>query len=353
MHALEHTFPSSSNLLCVWHVQKNVLAKCKRQFTGEGWEEFLRCWTGVVKARTEEDFIARWRELCASYDEETPSVINYLQDTWLPYKERFVSAWANRYLHLGNTATSRVGGAHATLKKYLQVSTANLFVVYEKILLLLEQQYNEIKAMVGKDRIRTPHALNTPFYSQVINNISSFALKKVHQEFLKASRASDYPLGPCHCTLETSMGLPCAHIIRTLITNNQKVRTNDFHQHWWIDGREIPQPLPAGDNQNPLQNVIQNLTERYATWPSHHAAATLNHMSEIIQESPVVLQNPLVPRTRGRPVGARNNVRSQSSTQRDLSAFELAEQGNNSRRCSVCRQIGHNSRSCPHRMREV
>ncbi|KAH6574902.1 hypothetical protein BASA62_002267 [Batrachochytrium salamandrivorans] len=58
-------------------------------------------------------------------------------------------------------------------------------------------------------------------------------------------------------------------------------------------------------------------------------------MSEIIQESPVVLQNPLVPRTRGRPVGARNNVRSQSSTQRDLSAFELAEQGNNSRRCSA------------------
>ncbi|KAH6567826.1 hypothetical protein BASA62_005787 [Batrachochytrium salamandrivorans] len=199
--------------------------------------------------------------------------------------------------------------------------------------------------MVGKDRIRTPHALNIPFYSQVVNNISSFALKKVHQEFLKASRASDHPLGPCHCTLETSMGLPCAHIIRALITNNQKVRTNDFHQHWWIDGREIPQPPPAGDNQNPLQNVIQNLTERYATWPPHHAAATLNHMSEMIQESPVVLQNPLVPRTRGRPVGARNNVRSQSSTQRDLSAFELAEQGNNSRRCSVCRQIDHSTAS--------
>ncbi|KAH9274508.1 hypothetical protein BASA83_003141 [Batrachochytrium salamandrivorans] len=193
--------------------------------------------------------------------------------------------------------------------------------------------------MISKDRIRTPHALNIPFYSQVVNNISAFALKRAHQEFLKASRTPDHSLGPCHCTLETSMGLPCAHIIRTLITNNQKVRTNDFHQHWWIDGREIPQPPPAGDNQNPLQNVIQNLTERYATWPPHHAAATLNHMSEMIQGSPVVLQNPLVPRTRGRPVGARNNVRSQSSTQRDLSAFELAEQGNNSRRCGASKGI--------------
>ncbi|KAH6577658.1 hypothetical protein BASA60_003920 [Batrachochytrium salamandrivorans] len=108
---------------------------------------------------------------------------------------------------------------------------------------MLEQQYNEIKAMVGKDQIRDPTCTKYPILL-----------------------SSDQPYFCLRVKEETSMGLPCAHIIRTLITNNQNGRLSS-------------------------------------------------------------LQNPLVPRTRGRPVGARNNVRSQSSTQRDLSAFELAEQG--------------------------
>ncbi|KAH9274807.1 hypothetical protein BASA83_003016 [Batrachochytrium salamandrivorans] len=123
-----------------------------------------------------------------------------------------------------------------------------------------------------------------------------------------------------------------------------KGEDHDFHQHWWIDGREIPQPPPAGDNQNPLQNVIQNLTDVMQLGRHIMQPPLLNHMSEMIQESPVVLQNPLVPRTRGRPVGARNNVLvSMHRHKEDLSAFELAEQGNNSRRCSVCRQIDHSN----------
>jgi hypothetical protein len=48
MHALERSFTSSVNLLCVWHIQKNVLANCKQCFdSGEEWEAFLGKWTLV------------------------------------------------------------------------------------------------------------------------------------------------------------------------------------------------------------------------------------------------------------------------------------------------------------------
>ncbi|CAG8843528.1 14560_t:CDS:1, partial [Racocetra persica] len=58
----------------------------------------------------------------------------------------------DHYLHLDNTSTSRVEGSHSVLKKYFQISTGNLNIVYEKISLLLENQHHEIKAMIAKDK---------------------------------------------------------------------------------------------------------------------------------------------------------------------------------------------------------
>ena len=106
MNALETTFPQTQNLLCVWHIEKNVVSHCKQHFaTGEEWEEFLRHWTRVVKSGTTEDYYGQWEDLCVRYRDKAV-VVSYLRDTWLRFEERFVSAWADRHLHLGNTATS-------------------------------------------------------------------------------------------------------------------------------------------------------------------------------------------------------------------------------------------------------
>ncbi|CAG8828855.1 10264_t:CDS:1, partial [Gigaspora margarita] len=52
-----------------------------------------------------------------------------------------------------NVMTSQVEGAHSMLKTYLQVLVGNLYVVYEKISLALENQYQEIKTMISQERI--------------------------------------------------------------------------------------------------------------------------------------------------------------------------------------------------------
>ena len=45
MNALEVVFPSSTNLLCEFHISKNVKAKCKILVTkAEGWEIVMDAW---------------------------------------------------------------------------------------------------------------------------------------------------------------------------------------------------------------------------------------------------------------------------------------------------------------------
>jgi hypothetical protein len=50
MNALRRLFPNSTNLLCAWHINKNVTAKCKPSFgSGEDWERFLSMWVQVIR----------------------------------------------------------------------------------------------------------------------------------------------------------------------------------------------------------------------------------------------------------------------------------------------------------------
>ncbi|CAG8503738.1 2675_t:CDS:1 [Acaulospora morrowiae] len=153
MHAIRTIFPESQNFLYVWHIEKNILTNCRNQFPmDEEWIEFLGNWITVIKSKTEEDFNKKWEELAKKYNKNL-LIVKYLQDTWLPLKKHFVSLWTDRYLHLDNVTTSRVEGFHTMLKKYLQVSTGDLYVIYERISLALENQHQEIQTIISQEMI--------------------------------------------------------------------------------------------------------------------------------------------------------------------------------------------------------
>ncbi|CAG8631377.1 4188_t:CDS:2 [Cetraspora pellucida] len=140
IHAIHNIFPNSKNILCRWHVEKNILTKCK--------------------------------------------------ESWLPLKESFISTWVDHYLHLDNTTISRVEGSYLVLKKYFQILMGNLNIVYEKISLLLENQHHEIKAMIAKDKTCIAHAQNISFYNKLIIKILAFSLRKIYEQYLKALQAT-------------------------------------------------------------------------------------------------------------------------------------------------------------------
>ena len=90
-----------------------------------------------------------------------------------------VRAWVDQHLYFGNRATSRVEGAHSMLKSYLQVSTGDLRVVYDKISLLLISRFNEFEAAVNHNKLHIPHIAQDSFYRLLISQVSSFALGKL------------------------------------------------------------------------------------------------------------------------------------------------------------------------------
>ena len=69
IRALEIVFPRTEHGLCIWHVDKNVLANCKPSFdTEEAWEAFYDDWHKVLYASTEPLFEEKWADFEAKYD---------------------------------------------------------------------------------------------------------------------------------------------------------------------------------------------------------------------------------------------------------------------------------------------
>ncbi|CAG8799244.1 23178_t:CDS:2 [Gigaspora margarita] len=214
---------------------------------------------------------------------------------------------------------------------YLQVSVGDLHVVHEKISLAIENQYQEIKTMISQKMIRISQAYNKPFYAQVITKVSTFALKKVHEQFLIASNAIPKNLlQHCSGTFKSSMGLPCSHIIQELLESDQCLQPDNFYQHWWLQQQLPQQRLPETDDS--LQQKWEDYGQQFSSLSLYQKSAALNKMSSLFQESTAIIQDPQVQPTRGHPAG-------------DPSTFELVM--GKQRKCGICRGIGHNSRTCP------
>ncbi len=139
-NAVEAVFPESQHVLCRWHICRSVLSRCKSYFStprrshrqqpssSEAENQvkaFMDDWDDVTFAESLADYRSQWRKFQLSYRRDTV-LLDYLRSTWLPLREKFMSAWVDQHLHLGATTTSRVEGAHAILKRYLQVSALSL-----------------------------------------------------------------------------------------------------------------------------------------------------------------------------------------------------------------------------------
>ncbi|CAG8842697.1 2169_t:CDS:2, partial [Gigaspora margarita] len=105
--------------------------------------------------------------------------------------------------------TSRVEAAHAVLKRCLQSSVGDLELVHRKIVLQIESQARKTHALISSECMKVHHAHRTLLLEPLLHRVSTFALNKIHTEWIKVLSATpDSLLNPCTRTFESTMGLP-------------------------------------------------------------------------------------------------------------------------------------------------
>ena len=230
-NASEEVFPYAPTLLCIWHVNQCVLAKCKSIVGDEDWPAFEAAWRRIIQARTIEQFDKHWLNFQTQYSTpKTQQCVTYLQNEWLKpgQRERLVEAWTNQYLHFGIRVTSRAEGAHAYIKRYLggKKSKGDL---YSSWLLIEAAVINQVIAVSTRTTIqqdRAPIDIDKKLYQGCFGVITWHALRLVQQHLELVSLS----LQPCTRSFTRLIGLSCAHIYN-IKKATSSLTLSDFHEH--------------------------------------------------------------------------------------------------------------------------
>ncbi|KAH1254681.1 Protein FAR1-RELATED SEQUENCE 5 [Glycine max] len=217
MNAVKTVFPDCTNLLCRFHIDKNVKAKCKSLI-------------GQKKCMKFDDCRKKFEIACSPW----PMFIDYVNKTWIiPHKEKFVKAWTNKVMHLGNTTINKYGNvhvifirvdefidfnycicllgfvylkcrieyAHWALKRLLQNNLGDLCSVWDAMNNMIRLQHTEIKASFEISIHVVGHVFKVTLYKRLLDMIVA--------EYERVDYVGKNP-SRCGCVIRTYHGLPCA-----------------------------------------------------------------------------------------------------------------------------------------------
>ncbi|KAH1213011.1 hypothetical protein GmHk_14G041056 [Glycine max] len=210
MNAVKVIFPECTNLLCSFHINKNVKAKCKSLIVQKNvWDYVMDCWGCLTDCPSEQEFdecLKKFEMACTPWS----MFVDYVKETWIiPHKENFVSVWTNKVMHLGNTTTNRVESAHSSLKGLLQNSLGDLCSVWDAMNNMITLQHTEIKASFETSTYVIGHVFKKTLYRRLLGMVSRYPLNQIVAELEHVDYAGKNP-SSCGCMVRTTLGLPCA-----------------------------------------------------------------------------------------------------------------------------------------------
>ncbi|MBW0512031.1 hypothetical protein O181_051746 [Austropuccinia psidii MF-1] len=237
--AIELVFPSSIHNYCTWHISKNLIQNCRKYFQEDDWKDYQTSWNLLVSSKSTEEYennLEKIKEKSKDYS----GAWSYISSNLLPFKKKFVTAWASQHPHLGNQASSRVESAHSYIKSFINNSNGELSTVFQNFKTEIDIQLKHIHHTMGKERVLKLTYFSPPF-NQLLGTISIKAIKIIEDQFQKLKHQPN--LQPCSKTLTNGMGIPCSHKIEKLLNTKGYIGSEDFHPQWNL----LYNPLEVGD----------------------------------------------------------------------------------------------------------
>ncbi|KAH1220959.1 putative protein FAR1-RELATED SEQUENCE 10 [Glycine max] len=191
-----------------FQIDKNVKAKCKSLIGKKNvWDYVMDNWGTLVDCPSKQQFaesLHKFQIACSPW----PMFIDYVNYTWIiPHKEKFITAWTNKVIHLGNTTTNRVESAHWTLKRVLQNSLGDLCSVWDAINNMITLQHVEIKASFETSTHVVGHVFKKTLYKRLLGMVSRNALNEIAAEVEHLCYLGNNPFS-CGCVMRSTHGLP-------------------------------------------------------------------------------------------------------------------------------------------------
>src|SRR5438067_13835898 len=82
INACKRVFSGTTRLLCIWHVEKNILTHAAEVFEkGTARDEFMKAWTKVVQSTSTQVYEDNWNTLQDTYNDTAPGLVQYIKDT--------------------------------------------------------------------------------------------------------------------------------------------------------------------------------------------------------------------------------------------------------------------------------
>lgn len=355
MNAVSQVLPFCKRLLCIWHINKNIQAKCKAKiekstlrYEGSGvWEGFLRDWNSVVHSETAADFHEGWERLVLLMRLHNLHWVEaYISATWIPHHQSFVKSWADDFQHLGSATTSRAEGMHAALKKTIQTCTKDLLGCCGKIESAMRKQFEDYKHALSVEKNTKPTDDTQGFFRHVYYKVTMRALKDAIKRYEIARDPTIRQIEqPCGCKNPRVFSLPCEHILHAILKSSRLPCLVDFGEQWHLSApatmvvRELYQNLEVSIQREEHQTIYTDPNDPFITLLEEYRQSgrdATDFQKQIRIENmrltlaaaipPSVLPPAKKPK-RGRPCKAKSKGVPRS-TRRDPSEFENVEPAN-------------------------
>ncbi|XP_057452011.1 protein FAR1-RELATED SEQUENCE 6-like [Lotus japonicus] len=220
MNAVTTTFPTTAHLLCQFHIAKCVKAKCKLTIQDkEMWDDVGDAWNRVMYAESAEEFNTGMNFLRSLVGEHS-GLMNYIKETWLPFKHKFLKYAIDHYVHMGNTTTNMVEGAHAKLKACIKDSKSDMCAAWAAIHRCTLLQHTRINAAFQASIFIREHTFKDKLYDNLRGVVSRYALMLIAKEKAR--------VGKCCCTIRRTHDLPCSCRLGMMNT----IPLTAVDQHW-------------------------------------------------------------------------------------------------------------------------
>lgn len=297
--AIPQVFPNSAHGSCFYHLTNNLKVALKSEFSKRKKKYLIDLFTRVAYASNLDDFnkaLENFKDIGGS------TVTNFL--TGIPF-DKFANVFfpACRYGEMSSNCSESFN-KWILEERYLPI-TACLDKIRLKLMNLMSDRrefaatWNSTLCPVNENRLRNLY----------LEGASWFVIKSSEHVFEVHSpvrQVVDLYNRTCSCNMWRINGFPCAHSVRCILCS-EKLNVYDY-----------------------IEDYFKVIYFRSAY--SHSINPVINFMKEDVLPEDVDIAPPKSRRMAGRP----------SASNRFKSAGEIAK----TIRCSLCKKLGHNKRTC-------